>query len=1364
MSASVPPTAQDRPLAAAIAGWVRTLTDVGGPNTLLWAGEHPGGHLDLTLAHPGGVSMLLAGRPTRLSDLVREPLALAEALDTARALHNRARSLEAERGLACTYIAIGSASWNSPRARAVVDSPVLLRPCRLRPHSPAEQDFDLDLGPSVDLNPVLVNYLRSVAGIEVDAVGMAELTRVSAGFDPYPVYAALGRLCADIPGFEVVPRLILGTYPYTKAPMVADLTANAEWLGQVDLVAGLGGDPHAQARLRSALGDVVPDPDPSRELLVLDADAVQASVVDAVRSGAQLVVQAPPGTGATQTVANVVAAAARDGRRVLLVSPLRASVDDLVARLDGVGLGDLVLPVDAAVTDRHAVAAALGAAVERAQAGSPSTPTSTPTSAAEPVDLRELAADRQRLVDHVEAMHEPRSPWGVSAHEAQVAIAALAARQPPAGSRIRLSGTAIRDVSHAQLDHLASDLQGAAEAGAWSDDPAGDPWYGADIATDADVERAREIVTRLSGVGLNEPAKQLDGILAESSLPAARSAADWRTALHTMHGVRATLEVFRPEIFDIPLDEHVVATGDRAFRETQSVHLGAAARSRVRRQARRLLRPGRPPQDLHAELASAREQRRAWHRLVGAGGRPEISPRLDEAQLVYDDLDADLTWLGERLDPTDEGGDLVGTGLPLLRARLGRLAERLDRLDLLPRVTPVLRELREAGMGEVLDDFARRSVAADQVPVELEHIWWTSLAQEVSATDPRYRDHDGPRLHAAAARLRTLDVARRDALAIEVRADVDRRARAQLAAHPRQAELLRVQGAAQRRLLPFADLFRETEDVLTALRPCLAMSPYAVAQLLPPGTSFDLVIVQDADALTAAEVVSALSRARQALIVGDPGGPRPAPFVVGASAGPLRPQSPELPAPPVLADAAELLPVRSLDWRHGRFDVRLAGAWVARPFVGMPSALTGAPGRGADSAVRLVTVEGAAQIAPGGDEAIEWTDAEVVRLVELVIEHARTRPESSLGVVAVTPALAERVARQVREALRAISVPGRIEPVSDFFDERAREPFAVTSLQEPAQRRDVVILGVGYGRTPHGRVLHRFPSLTVAGAREGLARALTLARDELVVVSTLTAGDLDPARLRAPGPEALRSILAWAGEAGSTPESRPESEDGVGVPADSTEDALLADLAARLRHEGLRVLPRHGIGRHTVDLAVGHRAVRDRYLVAVDGDGPAYAAIEGVRARDRLRPEQLEALGWRHLRVWSTDLYRDPAREVARIVAAVREQVRLEIGGEAPMAGPEAPNAAAGPTPESGESEVRPEATDLAASSDDAARAGSPTGASAGEGTATESGRPARAVRAPEQTRDDTDRGWGERRDEAAHDAWLQEQRPPHWE
>lgn len=36
--------------------------------------------------------------------------------------------------------------------------------------------------------------------------------------------------------------------------------------------------------------------------------------------------------------------------------------------------------------------------------------------------------------------------------------------------------------------------------------------------------------------------------------------------------------------------------------------------------------------------------------------------------------------------------------------------------------------------------------------------------------------------------------------------------------------------------------------------------------------------------------------------------------------------------------------------------------------------------------------------------------------------------------------------------------------------------------------------------------------------------------------------------------------------------------------------------------------------------------------------------------------------------------------------------------------------------------------------------------------------------RRPEQTRDDTDHGWGERPEEDDHDRWLREQRPPHWE
>ena len=71
-------------------------------------------------------------------------------------------------------------------------------------------------------------------------------------------------------------------------------------------------------------------------------------------------------------------------------------------------------------------------------------------------------------------------------------------------------------------------------------------------------------------------------------------------------------------------------------------------------------------------------------------------------------------------------------------------------------------------------------------------------------------------------------------------------------------------------------------------------------------------------------------------------------------------------------------------------------------------------------------------------------------------------------------------------------------------------------------------------------------------------------------------------------------------------------------------------------------------------------------LVAVETDGPGYAAMPSTRDRDRLRIEQLRRLGWQHTRVWTTDLFRDPARDVSRVAGLVRAASDAQRGG-APM-------------------------------------------------------------------------------------------------
>ena len=158
----------------------------------------------------------------------------------------------------------------------------------------------------------------------------------------------------------------------------------------------------------------------------------------------------------------------------------------------------------------------------------------------------------------------------------------------------------------------------------------------------------------------------------------------------------------------------VGATASKDYRDVHGLRLGLWSRMRLRRQARSLLRPGTPPADLHSALKVAQEQRVIWGQLAGAGGRPEVPSGIDEAEDTYEALARDLGWLGARLATTAAGGDLLGTPLGDLQVRLAALARRRDRLAVLPRVVSVIDDLRESGMGALVDDLAARGVAADR--------------------------------------------------------------------------------------------------------------------------------------------------------------------------------------------------------------------------------------------------------------------------------------------------------------------------------------------------------------------------------------------------------------------------------------------------------------------------------------------------------------------------------------------------------------------------------------------------------------------------------------------------------------------------
>ncbi len=1205
--------------------WNRRLVDLGGPNTLLWFRDHPTGTLDLSRSHLGARGHLLGGARTALTDLVREPAALEDARRRASTIARAARDAAEGHGVRTCFLAIGMASWTvrppGGDGRAVeATSPVLLRACTIRPADEHRGDWWIEPGDELELNPVLAQYMASAHGIGLDAARLEELALSGSTVDAYPTYAALADACSAVPDLAVSARVVIGTFPYFKAALVADLGAQAARLAGDDVVAALCG------------AEVPPGPDagvaedvPDR--LVLDSDAVQRTVVEQARNGHHLLVHGPPGTGKTQTVANLVAALAADGQRVLLVSARRAAVDALAARLGALGLADLVLDVRGGGHARRRVVREIVDALDRLEAEPEDEPTGVGRAA---VHRAEAVA---ALDAHVAALHGVRAPWGVSLYEVQESVTAFAATAQPPRSRVRL-----RDAVLARLDPttLATTVRGLtrlARLSRWAGDGAGDPWFGARLEGADDVAEARQRLTRLAEGGVDDAGRTFAEVFRGVQLPRHPTVLDWGRVLRTVGEVRDTFEVFRLEVFDIPLGDLVAATAPAGERRAASVELGTMERWRLRRQARSLLRPGRPPQDLHAALVAAHEQRDAWRELAGSGGRPEIPVELDRARAAHDALLDDLRWLDQRLPGPEEGGAdqrLVELDLSALGERVEALAAGLPHLDAVPEQRSALDDLGTAGLRELADDLRERGVAADDVQAEVEWVWWCSIAEQVARDDVRVAAHDGRALTARLAELAEAEETVLAGMPARVRSAVAHTVREVRRRHGDQETWLRSE-AARVRPVPLPELVATAADLVTAVRPCWAMSALDVPSVLPPTELFDVVVLEEASSLAAAESVPAILRGRRVLVLGDAAQSPPASFHAGPDPAPA-----DDPAPASVLDLlGPALPAHRLTWHHRSRDGRLVD-FVNRHVYG--DRLVTFPDTDRSPVTRLEVVDGHGVVA-AGDAAVETTRAEVERVVSLVLDHARRRPDRSLAVVGLNPVHAERVEEAVRAAL-----PGEDARTRAFFDPASPEPFAVRALDHAqGLERDDVVVTVGFGKTPHGRVLHRFGALGTDAGHGHLVVALTRARRSMTIVSTLSADELDPERLRAPGPALLRALLAHLAEQDSgLPPATRRAGGSVG----------LADLARRLRGHGLTVDEGVGTGPAPVDLAVEDPRSPGR-LLAVESDGPGYAAVEDGRDRDRLRAEVLRRRGWEHLRVWSTDLYRDPARDVARVLEAL---------------------------------------------------------------------------------------------------------------
>ena len=211
--------------------------------------------------------------------------------------------------------------------------------------------------------------------------------------------------------------------------------------------------------------------------VVLDADSSQHSAIVDVMQGKSLVIEGPPGTGKSQTITNLIAAALSEGKTVLFVADKLAALEVVRKRLDDVGLGAFCLELHSHKTQKSALHEDIGHRLDSVH-----TFTGAQSLSAQEEALR---GDRRRLSDYAARVNRPYEKLeGVLVYD--LLWARERARQAlhvPEGILLTLTPEGGAEWDRAGVEGRRHALRTLAQqfgdVSRGSSDIGGHPWYGA---------------------------------------------------------------------------------------------------------------------------------------------------------------------------------------------------------------------------------------------------------------------------------------------------------------------------------------------------------------------------------------------------------------------------------------------------------------------------------------------------------------------------------------------------------------------------------------------------------------------------------------------------------------------------------------------------------------------------------------------------------------------------------------------------------------------------------------------------------------------------------------------------------------------
>lgn len=1234
-------------------------------------------------------------------------------------LYRAARSALSEGGANTLFLAMGFLVWNRETdTRKHFRAPLVLVPVVLTRKS-MRAGFTLTLhDDEARFNPTLVQMLRQDFNLELP-VAHGELPKDEHGLDIDGIWHQVSNAIKEIGGWDISQDVVLSTFSFAKYLMWKDLVDRTGQLRRNPVVQHLMDSP------RDPYPSAVPFPDPARldrhdpldSFCPLPADSSQLSAVMAAASGKDFVLIGPPGTGKSQTIANIIAQCLAEQKTVLFVAEKIAALDVVYRRLRDVGLGEFCLELHSSKARKLDVIQQLARAWEASAELDPE------EWRRQGQKLKTVRDQLNKFVEHLHAEHRN----GLSAWQA---IGSILAGQDVIRLELQWPDADLHDAD--DLDHLYGLTERLAVNATEHIRPGDSPlqpivhdswspgWQQALVhaagelgpATRA-LQQAAAAFTEAMGLplpGLDQRRRQGLAGLADT-LPLARGC-DWHWILRSdiqrvMEDLRKGLALIRHYMstfnkLSASYRGEVVQTDTEGLRERwHKAGKSIWPLRMLRRRAVRKVLQGYTQDHQRVDVPRDLEKIRALQDLEGEfmsladlDGRTSglwngLKTSLDDAEKVLA-VQPGITEAIASLAGDERNLNTINTGIDKLLGQNNALLDAAGPVTNAGRhyvgaLTEFDRALAQfvAHTGTEIPDFLN---AVDDDPERIRH-----LCESLPALQPRLRNwcawhkvrneavqHGlSPLIEAlqegrlTAENLRSAfetnycrwwlnGVVDNDAVLREfVSAEHEKRIadfceldnryteltrgaiRAALcAAMPapdavkRQSEwgVLRREMQKKRGHKPLRELIGQIPDALTRLTPCLLMSPLSIAQYLSADMApFDLVVFDEASQIPVWDAIGAIARGRQVVMVGDPRQLPPTSFFNrGLAAEDYELESDvETDLESILDECIGAnLPTMEINWHYrSRHESLIAFSnhhYYQDKLVTFPSPVTN------DRAVSLHYVADGVYEKGGARTNQPEASALVSEIVGRLRDASFQRSRLTIGVVTFNAEQQRLIEDLLDEARRCYP------DIDPWFAEDALEPVFVKNLESvQGDERDIMYFSIGYGPDRDGRISMNFGPMNKDGGERRLNVAITRARHELRVFSSILGDHLDLSRTQARGVRDLKYFLAYA-EHGSQALAQ-----SVNAPVAGYDSPFEAAVAAALTRRGWQVQSQVGVSSFRINLGIVDPDAPTQYLAGVECDGTDYRRSATARDRDKLREQVLRGLGWELVRTWSTDWWLD---------------------------------------------------------------------------------------------------------------------------